>query len=136
MGQIFEQYEPYQALLFPPSPKDRLSEGHLAFFISDTVEQLALSPLYAKYERREGGRGNCAYEPRLMLKLLIYSYSVGVLLSRKIAKGVEDLVALRYLAAGHSPSHRTITRFLQEHIKPFEAVVSHRTAAPQPASTQ
>jgi len=122
MGQIFEPYEPDQALLFPPSPRDWLPEGHLAFFISETVEQLELSDFYAKYEQREDGRGNCAYEPRLMLKLLIYAYCTGIFSSRKIAAGVEDRVPLRYLAAGHVPSHRTIARFRQEHLEIFRSL--------------
>ena len=60
MGQIFEPYEPDQAVLFPPSPRDWLPEGHLVYFVSETVEQLELSTFYAKYELREDGRGNCA----------------------------------------------------------------------------
>ena len=122
MGQIFEPYEPDQALLFPPSPRDWLPEDHLAFFVSETVEQLDLSAFYAKYEQREDGRGNCAYEPRLMLKILIFSYCTGIFSSRKIAAGVEDLVALRYLAAGHRPSHRTIARFRHEHLGAFRSL--------------
>ncbi len=56
----------------------------------------------------------------MMLKVLIYAYSEGIFSSRKIAAGLEDLVALRYLAAGNQPSHRTIARFRQEHVKHFE----------------
>ena len=122
MGQIFEPYAPDQALLFPPSPRDWLPEGHLAFFISDTVEQLDLSALYRKYEQREDGRGRCAYEPRLMLKILIYAYCTGLFSSRKIAAGVEDRVALRYLAAGYAPSHRTIARFRHESLAAFRSL--------------
>jgi len=122
MGQIFEPYEPDQALLFPPSPRDWLAEGHLAFFISDTVEQLDLSAFYAKYEQREDGRGRCAYEPRLMLKIVIYAYCTGIFSSRKIAAGVEDRVALRYLASGYTPSHRTIARFRHEHLAAFRSL--------------
>ena len=122
MGQIFEPYEPDQAVLFPPSPRDWLPEGHLVYFVSETVEQLELSTFYAKYELREDGRGNCAYEPRLLLKLLIYAYCTGLFSSRKIAAGVEDRVPLRYLAAGHAPSHRTIARFRQEHLESFRSL--------------
>ena len=78
-----------------------MPEGHLAFFISDTVEELDLKRFYAKYERRKNDRGSLAYEPRMLLKVLIYSYCVGLFSSRKIAAGIEDLVALRFLAAGN-----------------------------------
>jgi transposase/IS5 family transposase len=122
MGQIFEPYEPDQAHLFPASPKDWLPEGHLAFFVSDTVDELDIEPFVVKYAAREDGRGSLAYHPRMLLKVLIYSYAVGVFSSRRIATGLEDLVALRYLSAGNRPSHRTIARFRQENVEHFERV--------------
>lgn len=122
MGQQFVPYEPDQALLFPPSLDDWLPEGHLARFVSETVDQLDLEPFYAKFREREDGRGRIAYEPRMLLKVLIYAYSVGFFSSRKIASGIDDLVALRYLAAGNQPSHRTIARFRQENIAHFETL--------------
>jgi transposase len=122
MGQVFYPYEPDQTLLFPPSLREWVPEGHLAHFVADTVDQLDLTAFYQRYEQRDDGRGQLAYEPRLMLKLLIYAYAVGLFSSRKIAKGLEDLVPLRYLAAGSTPSHRTLARFRQEHIGQFQAL--------------
>lgn len=122
MGQIFEPYDPDQADLFPASPKDWLPTGHLAHFVSDTVDALDLGPFTAKFSDREDGRGSLAYHPRMLLKVLIYSYAAGVFSSRRIAAGVEDLVALRYLSGGNRPSHRTIARFRQENIDHFEQV--------------
>jgi transposase/IS5 family transposase len=120
MGQTFHPYEPDQSLLFPPSLDDWLPEDHLARFVSDTVDELDLKPLYEKYESREDGRGQLAYHPRMMLKVLFYSYCEGIFSSRKIAKGIEGLVALRFLAAGSQPSHRTIARFRLENLVHFE----------------
>lgn len=111
MGQIFHAYEPDQDHLFPPSPRDWMPDGHLAYFVSDTVDELDLECFYAKYRSRTSDRGNLAYEPRMLLKVLIYSYSAGLFSSRKIAAGIDDLVALRVLAAGNRPGHRTIARF-------------------------
>jgi transposase/IS5 family transposase len=119
MGQVFYPYEPDQTLLLPPSLREWVPEGHLAHFVADTVEALDLKALYERYEQREDGRGQLAYEPRLLLKLLIYAYAVGLFSSRKIAKAVEELVPLRYLAAGHLPSHRTLARFRQVHSEEF-----------------
>jgi transposase len=122
MGQTFHSYEPDQAHLFPPSPRDWMPEGHLAFFISETVEELDLGPFYAKFRRRPNDRGNLAYEPRMLLKVLIYSYSVGLFSSRKIAAGIDDLVALRYLAGGNRPGHRTVARFRRDYAEQFAEV--------------
>ena len=120
MGQIFEPYEPDQGLLFPPSLDDWLPEGHLARFISDTVDELDLRPFLEKFDKREDGRGQLAFHPRMMLKVLLYAYCEGIFSSRKIARGIENLVPLRYLAAGCEPSHRTIARFRLENLEHFQ----------------
>ena len=122
MGQVFHAYEPDQSLMFPPSLDDWLPEGHLARYVSDTVDELDLACLYEKYERREDGRGQLAYHPRMMLKLLFYSYCEGIFSSRKIAKGIESQISLRFLAAGNLPSHRTIARFRLENLEHFESL--------------
>lgn len=122
MGQVFHPYEPEQVLLLPPSVSEWLPTGHLAHFVSDSVDQLDLTAWYARYEQREDGRGQLAYEPRLMVKLLIYAYAVGIFSSRKIAQALDDLVPLRYLAAGNRPSHRTLARFREAHCAEFQAL--------------
>jgi transposase len=122
MGQIFHPYEPDQSQLFPPSPRDWMPEGHLAYFISETVDQLDLKAFYARFRERKNDRGSLAYEPRMLLKVLIYSYSVGVFSSRKIAAGIDDLVALRYLSAGNQPGHRTMARFRHDNAEHFADV--------------
>ena len=122
MGQIFHPYEPDQSHLFPPSPRDWMPEGHLAFFVSETIDELNLECFYAKFRQRTNDRGNLAYEPRMLLKVLIYSYSVGVFSSRKIAAGIDDLVALRYLAGGNRPGHRTMARFRRDNAAHFANV--------------
>lgn len=117
MGNIFLDYDPNQTLLFPPSPRDWLPEGHLAWFVSDAVDALDMTELLKRY--RPGGKGNLAYHPKLLLKLLVYGYCTGVFSSRKIAKQIEDSVAFRVLAAGQSPNHRTICRFRESHVEQF-----------------
>ena len=109
-----------QPHLFPPSPRDWLPGDHLAYFISDTVDELDISAIEVAYRR--AGAGTLSYHPRMMLKLLIYSYCTGMFSSRAIARGVEENVALRVLAAGHSPSHRTLCRFRTDHIATFEGL--------------
>lgn len=122
MAQTFHPYDPDQALLLPPSLRDWLPSDHLAHFISDTVDELDLAAFHRKYEQREDGRGQLAYHPALMLKVLIYAYSIGLFSSRRIAAAIEEQVALRYLTAGNFPSHRTIARFRLEHLDDFQAL--------------
>lgn len=120
MGAQFTPYDPDQSLLLPPSLRDWLPEDHLCYFVSDTVDQLDISKITKAY--RAAGSGNVAYHPRLMLKLLIFGYCTGVFSSRRIAKAIEENVPFRVLAAGQSPSHRSLCRFRQTHIKEFASL--------------
>jgi len=83
MPTTFRPYLPEQTLLLPPSLTDWLPPGHLAYFVSDTIEALDLSALYERYE--SDGRRNQPYDPWLMLKVLVYAYATGTFSSRRIA---------------------------------------------------
>src|ERR1700726_1099947 len=117
MPTSFRPYAPDQSLLLPPSPRDWLPEGHLAYFISETVDTLDLSAFYAPYEG--DGRRNQPFEPAMMVKVLLYAYATGTFSSRRIARKLEEDVAYRVLAVGNFPAHRTICEFRQEHLKAF-----------------
>ena len=83
--------------------------------MSDLVDALDLSPFYEPYE----GDRNRPYDPRMMVKVLVYGYATGVFSSRKLARRLEEDVAFRMLAAGNSPRHRTICEFRPRHLKAF-----------------
>ncbi len=121
MPTTFRSYTPEQSLLLPPSPFDWLAEGHLAHFISDMIDQLDLGAFYERYEG--DGRRKQPYEPRMMLKVIVYSYMTGTFSSRKIARRIEEDIALRYLAAGNCPSHRTICDFRVDHLDAFSSLL-------------
>jgi transposase len=118
MTKTYRPYQPEQDLLLPPSLRDWLPENHLAYFVSDLVEQLDLSAIYAVYE--QDLRGQPPYDPRLMTKLLVYGYCVGVFSARKIEQRVVEDVAVRVLAAGNAPDFRTIADFRKMHRKALE----------------
>ena len=118
MGGFRKQEDRRQGFLLPPSPRDWLPEGHLAWFVIDAVEHLNIDTLLDRY--RVCGKGELAYPPRTMLALLIYGYCTGTFASRKIAAQIEDSVAFRVIAAGLSPSHRTICRFREENLDEFQ----------------
>ena len=120
MPTTFRAYEPDQSWLFPPAPHDWLPEGHLAFFIADTVAALDLRAFYDRYEG--DGRRNQPFDPRMMVTVLLYAYATGTFSSRRIAKKLEEDVAYRVLAAGNFPAHRTLAEFRQEHVAAFAAL--------------
>ena len=120
MPTSFRPYAPDQDLLLQPRLQEWLPEGHLSYFINDVVEELDLGVFYKPYEG--DGRRKAPYEPRMMLKVLIYAYATGVFSSRKIAKKLEEDVAFRVLAADNFPQHRTLCDFRKRHLSDFKTV--------------
>ena len=114
MAKPYRAYLPEQDLLLPPSLRDWLPEDHLAYFVSDVVEQLDLSAIESVYEEEE--RGQPPYHPRMMTKILIYGYCVGVFSSRRMQKKLTEDVGFRVLAAGNEPDFRTISDFRKQHL--------------------
>jgi len=92
-----------------------LPDDHLVYFVSDVVDQLNLSAIESVYEEED--RGQPPYHPRMMTKILLYGYCVGVFSSRKIQKHLVEDVAFRVLAAGNQPDFRTISDFRKLHLK-------------------
>jgi transposase len=118
MAKTYRTYLPEQNLLLPPSLREWLPDDHLVYFVSDVVDQLNLSTIESVYE--EDDRGQPPYHPRMMTKILLYGYCVGVFSSRKIQKHLVEDVAFRVLAAGNQPDFRTISDFRKLHLKALE----------------
>lgn len=102
-----------QLFLMPPSVKEWLPEGHLAFFVVDVVAELDLAGFYASY--RGDGRGGATYEPEMMLAVLLYAYCTGERSSRRIERRLVEDVAYRVVAANQVPDHATLARFRRRH---------------------
>ena len=102
-----------QSYLMPESVREWLPEGDLAWFIVDAVAQMDLGEFYWVY--RSDGWGAAAYDPKMMVGVLLYAYCQGVRSSRKIAQGLERDVGFRVVAANQQPDFRTICRFRAEH---------------------
>jgi transposase len=120
MPTSYLPYAPDQALLLPPTLDEWLPEGHLAYFIGDTVDSLDLSAFHARYAG--GGPRNQPFHPAMMIKVLLYGYATGVFSSRKLAKKLHEDVAFRVLAAGNFPAHRTLSDFRALHLQELAAL--------------
>ena len=113
MAQNFLACDREQELLLPPSLREWLPEGHLAWFVIDAVGQLDLAAFYAAY--RADGHGRAAHDPAMMVALLLYAYATGRRSSRAVERACVDDVAFRVIAANQRPDHCTIARFRQRH---------------------
>lgn len=82
-------------------------------FLSDVVDALDLSAIYADYN---SVRGQPPYHPKMMLKLLLYAYCTGKPSSRKIETATHEDVAYRVLSADQHPDHDTISAFRKRHL--------------------
>jgi transposase len=115
MTKTFRAYSLDQQLLLPPDMRSWLPEGDVALFVSDVVDQLDLSAIYAAYEIGEG-RGQPPYHPAMMVKLLLYGYCIGTASSRKLERATYRDVAFRVLAGDQHPDHDSIAEFRRRHL--------------------
>src|SRR3954467_9791751 len=113
MGQRFIACDREQSFLMPPDVREWLPERHLAWFVIDAVEEMDLDGFYAAY--RVDGRCRPAYDPAMMVAVLVYAYARGIRSSRMIERACEEDVAFRVLAAQQRPDHATIARFVECH---------------------
>lgn len=120
VAKTFRAYDPHGMFLLPPSIDEWLPEGHTARFVSELVEEvLDLAAILAGYTEASGAP---PFDPRLMLKLLIYGYSTGVTSSREMERRCHVDVAFRFLAANAAPDYRSISRFRRRHLHAIDAL--------------
>jgi len=102
-----------QPFLLPPDLRDWLPDDHLAWFLLDVVDQVDLGPFYRAH--RDDGHGHPAYDPKVLLGVLLYAYAIGVRSSRQIQRRCTEDLAFRVLAGNQAPDHVTIARFRVRH---------------------
>jgi transposase len=113
-AKTFRAYDQGQVFLLPPSLDDWLPDGHTARFVSEVVDDmLDLTAIYASYTNATGAP---PFDPRMMLKLIVYAYSIGVTSSREIERRCQVDVAFRWLSANTAPDYRSMSRFRRRHL--------------------
>jgi transposase len=113
MAQNFIESRRGQEYLLPPDVREWLPADHLAWFVLDAVAEMDLSALYAAY--RADGHGRAAYEPSLMVALILYAFATKVRSSRAIECHCRQDVAYRVITGNLVPDHATIARFICRH---------------------
>lgn len=120
MAYNFIECNREQQYLLPPSLREWLPEGELAWFVLDAVGQMNLKKIYQKY--RTDGWGSAAYDPSMMVSLLLYAYCLGERSSRKIEKRCAHDISFRVIAANRIPDHSSISRFRKNNQQELEAL--------------
>ncbi len=113
MSQNFIDCGREQAFLLPPSLRDWLPEDHLAWFVVEAVGRLDLEAFFAAY--RADGHGRAAYDPSVVVSLVLYAYCTNVRSSRAIERHCREDIAYRVICANLVPDHATIARFQVRH---------------------
>jgi transposase len=121
VSKDYRPWTPGQSFLLPPSPREWLVEGHLAYFVLDLVRELDLRAIEDVLQSKDP-RGTRPYSPRMMTALLLYGYCVGVFSSRKIERATYDDVAFRVIAGGEHPDFTRINAFRLEHREALAAL--------------
>lgn len=94
-------------MLLPPSLEELIPAGHMVRVVNEIIEQINPEPLIRQYK----GGGTSAYNPIMMLKVIIYAYTQRIFSSRQIAKALRENINFMWLSGMNRPDFRTINRF-------------------------
>ena len=121
MSKRYQAWTQDQLYLLPPSMRDWLDEGHLAWFVLDAVSALDIGGLEAAIQAKDG-RGQRPYHPRMMLTLLVYAYCTGLYSSRRIERACRESVPFRVITGDVQPHFTTINEFRRVHREHFASL--------------
>ena len=111
--RIFKTYQQNQVYLFPPSLEEMIDINHPVRVVSEVIDHIDMDIIIKKYK----GVGTTSYHPRMLLKVLIYSYLNNVYSSRRIEASLEENIYFMWLAGMQQPDHHTINRFRGERLR-------------------
>lgn len=110
---VFKKYEQHQMMLFPPSLEELIALDHPVRTVNQIVERINIDSLTREYE----GGGTSSYHPKMLLKVLVYSYVNNVYSSRKIESNLKENIHYMWLSGMNTPDHNTINRFRSERLE-------------------
>lgn len=113
LSVAFKAYQQHQAMLLPPSLDELITQGHPVRIVSEVLDKVDIDPLLKKYK----GGGSSSFHPRMLLKVLVYSYINNTYSSRKIEAALKENIHYMWLSGMSTPDHNTINRFRSERLK-------------------
>jgi len=110
---LFKSYSQGQVSLFPASLDEKIPLNSPVRTINQIVDNLDITKVFDTYK----GGGTTAYHPRMMLKVILFSYLNNIYSSRKIEQALTDRISFMWLSGNQTPDHNTINRFRSSHLK-------------------
>ena len=110
---VFKTYTQHQAMLLPPSLEELIAADHPVRVVNQVLDKINIDPLLKKYT----GGGSSSFHPRMLLKVLVFSYINNIYSSRKIEAALKENIHFMWLSGMNQPDHNTINRFRSERLK-------------------
>ena len=116
---IFKSYKENDSLLLPPSLGDLVPPTHPARIVSSVIDHLDISSIESKYK----GGGTSSYNPRMLIKVLVYAYMCNTFSGRKIERQLKENVIYMWLSGYSTPDFRTLNLFRSQRLNgDFEGI--------------
>jgi transposase len=120
----FKPYNYDQLVMLPISLQDQLEPGTLEYTINTLVEKhIDLSVFEGRYQNDETGA--TAINPKVLLKVILFAYSRGMISSRQIERACAENILFMALSCGYRPDHSTIAHFVSSMQKEIESIFSN-----------
>ncbi len=113
LSVAFKAYHQHQAMLLPPSLDELIARDHPVRIVNQVLDKIDIDPLLKKYK----GGGSSSFHPRMLLKVLVYSYINNTYSSRKIETALKENIHYMWLSGMSTPDHNTINRFRSDRLK-------------------
>jgi transposase len=110
---VFKPYNNKQMLLLPPSLEELIAENHPVRVVNSVIDSLDISLLESNYE----SGGTSSYHPRMLLKVVVYSYLQNIYSSRGMENGLKEHIHMMWLSGMSYPDHNTLNRFRSHRLK-------------------
>ena len=108
----YKEYNQNDFFLFPPCIGEFVPENHPVRTVNTILYNIDISDIESTYK----GGGTTSYNPRMLLKIVVYAYLTNVYSGRRMASLLEENVFFMWLSGMNKPNFRTINRFRSENL--------------------
>jgi len=109
----FKEYAQNQLMLIPLSLDEMIESNHPVRIVNQVIDRIDLDPLFARFK----GGGTSSYHPRMLLKVLVYSYLSNIYSGRRMEAALKENIHFMWISGMNQPDHNTINRFRGERLK-------------------